>query len=75
MSNCVMCGEVIPEGRQVCPKCEAENERRVMANDIKWACDEFVKRLMRSARKNEYNANYALVMALKYLVETYTGEG
>ncbi len=22
--HCVMCGEVIPEGRQVCPNCERE---------------------------------------------------
>ena len=21
--RCVMCGEIIPEGRQVCPNCEA----------------------------------------------------
>ena len=21
-NRCVMCGEIIPEGRQVCPKCE-----------------------------------------------------
>lgn len=23
-NQCVICGEVIPEGRQVCPKCEAQ---------------------------------------------------
>ncbi len=25
--HCVCCGEEIPEGRQVCPKCEAEANR------------------------------------------------
>lgn len=28
--HCICCGEVIPEGRQVCPQCEskAEKERK-----------------------------------------------
>lgn len=25
-NRCVMCGEIIPEGRQVCPKCEKSKE-------------------------------------------------
>ena len=25
-NTCVCCGETIPEGRQVCPKCEKECE-------------------------------------------------
>ena len=25
--RCVICGEIIPEGRQVCPKCEAGHEK------------------------------------------------
>lgn len=28
VDRCVFCGEVIPEGRQVCPKCEASAEER-----------------------------------------------
>jgi RNA polymerase subunit RPABC4/transcription elongation factor Spt4 len=24
--RCIACGEIIPEGRQVCPSCEKENE-------------------------------------------------
>lgn len=27
-NTCVCCGEVIPEGRMVCPNCEAEFENR-----------------------------------------------
>ena len=26
VDRCVCCGEIIPEGRQVCPKCEVKNE-------------------------------------------------
>jgi RNA polymerase subunit RPABC4/transcription elongation factor Spt4 len=26
--RCVLCGEIIPEGRQVCPKCEKSKECR-----------------------------------------------
>lgn len=26
--RCVCCGEIVPEGRQVCPQCERKNERR-----------------------------------------------
>ena len=25
-NRCVCCGEIIPEGRMVCPKCEAKAE-------------------------------------------------
>ena len=24
--RCICCGEIIPEGRMVCPKCEKESE-------------------------------------------------
>lgn len=27
-NRCVCCGEVIPEGRQVCPKCEKGEQRK-----------------------------------------------
>jgi hypothetical protein len=27
-NKCIVCGEVIPEGRQVCPKCEADRNAR-----------------------------------------------
>lgn len=27
MNRCVSCGDVIPEGRQVCPNCECGNEK------------------------------------------------
>lgn len=26
MNTCICCGEIIPEGRMVCPVCEAEND-------------------------------------------------
>lgn len=26
--RCICCGEIIPEGRQVCPSCEAEAEKK-----------------------------------------------
>lgn len=26
--RCVFCGEIVPEGRQVCPRCESKNEER-----------------------------------------------
>ena len=27
-NRCICCGEIIPEGRMVCPNCEAEWEER-----------------------------------------------
>ena len=34
--RCVCCGEIIPEGRQVCPKCEkmANEKRLIDAHDL-----------------------------------------
>lgn len=26
-NRCVICGEIIPEGLQICPKCEKESEQ------------------------------------------------
>lgn len=26
-NRCVVCGEIIPEGLQVCPSCEIKNEK------------------------------------------------
>lgn len=34
--RCICCGEIIPEGRQVCPHCEDENARRKMGKGIKF---------------------------------------
>lgn len=28
VNRCVSCGEIIPEGKQVCPRCEASTERK-----------------------------------------------
>lgn len=28
VDRCICCGEVIPEGRQVCPKCEGKTDRK-----------------------------------------------
>jgi hypothetical protein len=33
--RCVCCGSVIPEGRQVCPSCEAKIESKVITNPVK----------------------------------------
>ena len=37
-NECVFCGDVIPEGRQVCPNCEAR------AGEVKYDSDEFFHR-------------------------------
>ena len=34
-NRCVCCGEIVPEGRQVCPSCEAR------ASEVKYDPDEF----------------------------------
>ena len=34
---CVICGEIIPEGRQVCPKCEKESEESDIIRECKCA--------------------------------------
>ena len=38
MDTCVCCGEIIPEGRMVCPECEIEAEERLMAYGKMPAC-------------------------------------
>jgi hypothetical protein len=30
---CVMCGEIIPEGRLICPNCEKTNENKIVKVD------------------------------------------
>lgn len=50
--RCVCCGEIIPEGRQVCPSCEQKTKRKPF--------DEWDEGLLRTAMKNlekvyEYN--------------------
>ena len=36
--RCVMCGAIIPEGRQVCPACQkkTETEERIMIEQPRW---------------------------------------
>ena len=46
-NRCVCCGEIIPEGRMVCPMCErrAEQERDLAEELVsKWARGELVER-------------------------------
>lgn len=33
--RCVMCGEIIPEGRMVCPNCERNINEKENANDAR----------------------------------------
>ncbi len=34
-NQCVMCGAVIPEGRQLCPHCESDgSQKRLMGDDF-----------------------------------------
>ena len=34
--RCICCGEIIPEGRQVCPVCDAESTRRKTGKGVKF---------------------------------------
>jgi predicted nucleic acid-binding Zn ribbon protein len=33
--RCICCGEIIPEGRQVCPSCEAETKKKIKTQNLK----------------------------------------
>lgn len=44
-NRCVCCGEVIPEGRQVCPSCEYKAEE-VNADD---SCPDRIRAIQRDA--------------------------
>ena len=37
-NTCISCGEIIPEGRQICPNCEKESESTVMLEKIEGRC-------------------------------------
>ena len=42
-NTCVCCGDLIPEGRQVCPKCECKRSiydgvKRKTVNSLCWKC-------------------------------------
>ena len=46
-NRCVCCGEIVPEGKMVCPDCEKKAEQeRDLAEDLvsKWARGELVER-------------------------------
>ncbi len=34
--RCVCCGEIIPEGQQVCANCYEENERKLKERSYQW---------------------------------------
>jgi hypothetical protein len=34
-NRCVCCGEIIPEGRQVCPSCAGDVDPKVITNPVK----------------------------------------
>ena len=38
--RCVMCGEIIPEGRQICPLCEQGKTHKTNADHIRTMSDE-----------------------------------
>lgn len=35
MNRCILCGEIVPEGRQVCEKCENEHTTKVYSRRAK----------------------------------------
>lgn len=37
--RCIVCGEVIPEGRQVCPNCEGLKEQHSITEIVTETCD------------------------------------
>lgn len=45
-NTCVMCGDIIPEGRQVCPICEMKNAAAARAE---------TRKKIKSAYNQEYN--------------------
>ena len=44
-NTCVICGDIIPEGRQVCPVCEMKNAAKIRQDNKK-------------RKKSEYNRKY-----------------
>lgn len=55
--RCVCCGEIVPEGRMVCPVCEKRAEKeRDLAEELvsKWARGELVERKKGRWIKNDF---------------------
>lgn len=47
--RCICCGEIIPEGRQVCPVCEAKEEAKSPCSDsrgIERNTDEYMEEII-----------------------------
>lgn len=44
-NRCIKCGDIIPEGRQVCPICEGRYEKNINSGKatLCWNCKRFVK--------------------------------
>ena len=60
-NTCVMCGDIIPEGRQVCPVCEMKNaaktrqdkkRREKSARDMKYNRENIIPKMITFNRKN-----------------------
>ena len=60
-NTCVICGDIIPEGRQVCPVCEMkaasqkrkdEQRRHKSARDLKYNRENIIQKIIAFNRKN-----------------------
>lgn len=60
-NTCIFCGDIIPEGRQVCPVCEMkaaaqkrkdEKRRKKSSRDIKYNRENIIQKVIAFNRKN-----------------------
>lgn len=60
-NTCIFCGDIIPEGRQVCPVCEMkaaaqkrkdEKRRKKSSRDLKYNRENIIQKILSFNRKN-----------------------
>ena len=54
--RCVMCGEIIPEGRQVCPNCEA----RIMEHPLDEMREAYAEEKQISKKPKQYTDSFKI---------------
>lgn len=54
--RCVICGEVIPEGRQVCLKCERMSDNEILKAYAKTATAEAIKEFAERLKERKYQS-------------------
>ena len=68
-NRCIRCGEIIPEGRQVCPACSDPDSKEKPITEILEAVELVVKRLTPAYLRLFPNRSHEILVGLESLIK------